>query len=280
MLSAKIIDAHQHFWNPARGDYAWLDDAPAMLKRIYGPKDLMPSLISNNVESTILVQAAPTVAETKYLLSIAARTPFIAGVVGWLDFDAEGFDTALTDLRAEGGLIGIRPMLHDLPDPSWILRPRVLRSLHALVNEDLPLDVVCRPDQLPIFAQALRCVPGLRAVIDHLGSPELDKGKYSSWADSLAEVAEYPDVYCKVSGLGALSSESWNLDDLCPAIGYAVSVFGADRLIWGSDWPVSLLNGNYDITLEVPMAILKPLLKPMGLAAVFGGNAATLYKLS
>ena len=275
-----IIDAHVHLWSLARGDYGWLDDdVPATLKRDFAISDIAPLLAAHGVAQIILVQAAPTLAETRFLLSIAAETPIVAGVVGWLDFEAAAFAATLRDMAAQSGFVGVRPILHDLADPAWILRAPVIAALHGLVEADMPIDIACRPDQLGYVAQALSKVPGLRAVIDHLGSPPIADGNLKAWADALAALAAFPSVNCKVSGLGTLAQPGWQADDLAPAITHARALFGVERVIWGSDWPVSLLGGTYGSTLDAPRMILERTVTPAAFGAIFGGNAARFYRI-
>ena len=280
LSSPSIIDAHVHLWMLARGDYGGLDDgAPAVLKRDFALDDLMPSLLAHGVTKVILVQAAPTFAETQFLLSIAAAAPMVAGVVGWLDLEATDFAAKLQDMGAIPGFVGVRPMLHEHADPAWILRAPVIAALHRLSAADVPIDIVCRADQLQHVEQAIRQVPGLRAVIDHLGSPPITDGNMARWADDISALATLPTVHCKITGLGALARPGWRSADIDPPIAHVLSVFGTARLIWGSDWPASLISGDYGITLEAPHTVLARTLTAAAMASVFGVNAATFYKL-
>lgn len=274
-----IIDSHQHFWALERGDYGWLAQAPELLQRDYLPGELAPCMAASGIARTVLVQAAPTIAETLYMLELAAAHPFIAGVVGWLDFEAATFADDLTALCRHPRLVGVRPLLHDLPDPHWLARPVVIDGLRRLADSERAFDIVCHATQLPVMADVLRQVPGLRVVLDHLGNPPIASGATEPWANDLARLAAIPGLMCKVSGLGTLAAPGWGPAEIAPFIDFAAAAFGPERLMWGSDWPVSLLGGSYPETLESVRAVLAPRLSAEELAGVMGSNAARFYRL-
>lgn len=272
------IDAHQHFWQPDRGDYGWLDGAPDILRRAYLPADLKPTLDRFGVVRTIVVQAAPTVAETEYLLQLADENDFIAGVVGWVDLEADSLAADLARLQQHPKFVGIRPMLQDLPDKRWILRPRVLDGLGRLVDADLAFDILTLPRHLPYVAEALNRTPGLRAVVDHLSKPAIASGEMDPWRDGIAALAAMPNVYCKLSGLiTEADHRHWSVADLALYVEHALACFGAGRLMWGSDWPVCRLAGEYGDVLAASMLALSPELRCD--AGIFGHHAATFYQL-
>lgn len=273
------IDAHQHFWQPDRGDYGWLDGAPDILRRAYLPGDLKPTLDRFGITHTILVQAAPTVEETEYLLRLAGENDFIAGVVGWLDMEAAGFPDELAGLRENPKFLGIRPMLQDLQDDRFILRPVVLDGLARLADAKLTFDVLSFPRHLPYVAEALDRTPGLRAVVDHLSKPPVASGAMEPWRSGIAALAAMPNVYCKLSGLiTEADSQNWSVADLAPYVEHAVACFGPHRLMWGSDWPVCRLAGEYGEVLAATILALPPELR--GDPRIFGGNAAQFYGLA
>ncbi|MGV0876303.1 amidohydrolase family protein [Martelella sp. FLE1502] len=273
-----LVDAHHHLWNRARGDYPWMSNAPEVLQRDYLVSDLAPLLSRFGIRRTVLVQAAPTQAETDYLLDIAEKTDFVAGVVGWLDMEDAQFASALSRYAKRPKLLGLRPMLQDIADDAWIVRPRVLNALDELAEKDLTFDFLVLARHLPHVAEALRLVPGLRAVIDHLAKPPIASGDLGFWKDGLARLAEYDTLFCKLSGLiTEADPRAWNVDDLSPAIDHALDVFGPQRLIFGSDWPVCRPAGNYADVLAATMTAL-----PAHLArdpGIFGGNAVRFYGL-
>jgi L-fuconolactonase len=236
-----IVDAHQHFWDPAVADYAWMSDDVEPLRRRFEPDDLAPLLAAHGVEATVVVQALGSLDETRVLLELAAATPFVAGVVGWVDLTGE-FETRLN------GLVGVRHQVHDEPDPNWLLRDDVQRGLAAVGDAGLPYDLVVRPAQLPAAVEAARLNPETTFVLDHVGNPPLRSGDVGAWRDSVAALAELPNVTCKLSGLFTLAEPG---ADLAAVVDQALGWFGAERCMFGSDWPVCVLATDYGTTLAL-----------------------------
>jgi L-fuconolactonase len=274
------IDSHQHFWKADRGDYHWMSPAVPVLCRDYLPEDLQPLLARNKIDKTILVQAAQTKAETDFLLYLAQPHDFIAGVIGWLDMDSPNFARELELYTKKTKFLGLRPMLQDIPQDDWILRPQVINSLKLIAERDIPFEFLTYTRHLPHVLNALKAVPHLRAVIDHLSKPEIKNQKLEPWASLMAEVAKHPNVYCKLSGMiTEANHETWTIEDLRPFVERVLGSFGADRVMYGSDWPVCLLAGSYNRVIGALQAILKPHLNERQEAAVFGDNARRFYKL-
>lgn len=274
------IDSHQHYWKPERGDYGWMSPSDPVLYRNYLPADLRASLDQHNIGKTVVVQAAPTMAETDFLLDLAATDDSIAGVVGWLDMEDEHFPETLERYRKIPKFVGIRPMLQDLSDDRWILRPSVILALRTLADRDVAFDFLTHPRHLPFVLEAIDAVPGLRAVIDHISKPEIRTGQLDPWREWIAKVAEKPNVYCKLSGMiTEADHKSWSVDDLRPYVEHVTQCFGFDRLMFGSDWPVCLLAGSYDRVIGAVDEILAPQLNEETERQVFGENAARFYQL-
>jgi L-fuconolactonase len=271
------IDSHQHFWQVARGDYGWMGEHVAPLLRDFMPDDLSPHLARAGIDRTIVVQAAETEAETDFLLDLAARTDFIAGVVGWLDMDADSFPDRLAHYRRNPLFVGLRPMLQGLDDDAYILRPRVLDHLRLVAEAGLPFDILTFPRHLPHVAKALAAVPDLRAVVDHLSKPSIAAGLLDPWREDIAAVAAFPNVSCKVSGMVTEASADWRLEDFRPYVDHVASVFGEDRLMFGSDWPVATLAASYAEVSSLARTLLGAHFGPAGLVKIFGGNAAKFY---
>jgi L-fuconolactonase len=217
-----IVDAHQHFWDPARADYPWMTDD---LRRRYAPEDLEPVLREHGVSGTIVVQARQSLDETRELLAVAAVTPFVLGVVGWLDL-AGDVDRQLGEL--DGSLLGVRHQVHDEPDSGWLLRADVQRGLRAVGEAGLVYDLLVRTRELPAAVETVRRNPGTKFVLDHAGKRPPDDG---AWAKGVAVLAELPNVACKLSGL---------LAEFDPqgTVALARGWFGPERCMFGSDWPV------------------------------------------
>lgn len=275
-----IVDAHQHFWKVERGDYHWMTPAVPALYRDFMPSDLEPLLRRTGVSRTILVQAAETEAETDFLLEIAAETEFVAGVVGWLDFDAPDFPKKLERLSAMPKLVGLRPMLQDLADDAWIRRPRVVEHLRLVADRGLPFEFLTYPRHLPHVVAALERAPGLRAAIDHLSKPPIAAGRLDPWRELISAAAGFPNVCCKLSGMVTEADPAnWRLEDLRPFADHVLSTFGPERVMVGSDWPVCLLAASYAEVLNAARTIVAAWVDPQQAAAVFGGNAVRFYRL-
>lgn len=273
------IDSHQHYWIPARGDYGWLTPEQGLLYADYLPEQLEGELAAHRIDRTIVVQAAPTMEETEFMLSLYDQYDSIAGVVGWLDLDSPEFPEHYARFKERDGFVGFRPMLQDLPDP-WILRPRVMAHLALLERDDFPLDLQLRARHLPYMLEAMRVYPGLRAVVDHIAKPWIAEGVLEPWASQLAELAAYPNVMCKLSGLVTEADQAaWRPADLAPYVRHVVSVFGPERIMFGSDWPVCLTTCSYSDVYQALREALPPGLTEAEETLLYGGNAARFYKL-
>ncbi len=270
------IDAHQHFWSLARGDYGWLTPALGLIYRDFGPDDLAPLLAEQAIERTILVQAAPTEAETAYLLDIAAKTPFAAGVVGWTDFDAPDVAERIGALAADPLLVGLRPMVQDLADDNWLARPALAPAFNAMITHGLVFDALLKPRHIAPMLTVLERHPDLACVIDHGAKPDLVTGDLAAWRDGMSALAAHPRLTCKLSGLVTEAGPDWTLETLRPVVEHLLATFGPERLIFGSDWPVVTLHASYAQWIEAAEALLFDLPEAQR-AAVFGGNAQKLY---
>ena len=274
------IDAHQHYWNLERGDYGWLTPDLAPLYRTFGPEDLAPLRERAGVARTVVVQAAPTVEETRYLLDIARKEQSIAGVVGWvpmLDADAPAL---IAELAREPKFKGVRPMLQDLPDDNWIANPALKPAVDALIAQHLAFDALIftrHVDALEAFAKRH---PQLRIVVDHGAKPPIRDGSagWHAWAEGITRLARLPHVHCKISGLATEAAQGWTEATLRPYVDHLLAAFGPKRLMWGSDWPVLNLNGDYLLWHSIATLLLAQL-SDAERDAIFGGNAAAFYRL-
>lgn len=275
------IDSHQHFWHPARGDYGWMPDNDPVLSRPYSPADLLADLDSTGVDKTVLVQAAPSLAETEYLLGIADCTAQVAKVVGWIDFeDATQIDT-LTRLAAHPKFVGVRPMIQDLADDNWMLRPDIQWAFEALVDLNLTFDCLGFPRHLDNFHKLLSQYPKLHAVIDHCMKPQLcnhDMASFNHWAKGMTRLAEDTNAYCKISGLVTEADTDWSDAVLRPYTDHVLSVFGVQRCMWGSDWPVARLRCEYKDWFKQSHR-LSSHLSPDENKRLYSGTAANFYRI-
>ncbi len=273
------IDAHQHFWDPARGDYGWLTaDLPALFKP-FGPEDLAPHLAAHDISGTVLVQAAPSLAETEYLLDIASRTPFVRGVVGWIDFEEPEQRDALERLARHPLLKGLRPMIQDIADPDWMLRPALDWAFKALIAHDLAFDALVLPKHLANLRILIDRYPDLRVVIDHGAKPQIKDGAFEPWAGNIARLARETNAFCKCSGLVTEARADWTPADLSPYLEHLLGSFGPERLIFGSDWPVLTMAGDYSDWFDTVNQAIRHWTQQQQ-AAVLGGNASRFYRLS
>lgn len=272
-----MIDSHQHFWTVARTDYGWLTPAAGSIYRDFMPDDLRPALKRAGITRTILVQAAETEAETEFLLDIAARTDFVAGVVGWLDMDSEDFAERFQHFRRNPLFVGVRPMLQSLEDDAFILRPRVLNSLKVLAAADFPFDILTFTRHLPHVMRALQETPGLRAVVDHISKPEIAAGTLDPWRAHIADIAAFPNVSIKVSGMVTEASADWAVRDFQPYVDHVAGLFGEDRMMFGSDWPVCTLAATHAEVCNLARTLLAPHVGPEGMTKIFETNAARFY---
>ncbi len=270
------IDAHHHLWTLARGDYGWLTPALAPIYRDFGLADLAPHLAAAGIEGTILVQAAPTEAETLFLLDIAESSDVVRGVVGWTDFDAADAAARIDALAARSLLVGLRPMVQDIADDDWLLGPALAPLLTAMARNGLVFDALVLPRHLPRLLQIVGRHPDLAFVLDHCGKPRLATGEIATWQRDIALLAQHPNIVCKVSGLVTEAAPDWKIADLRQAVDHVVACFGPQRLLWGSDWPVVDLAGGYARWFAAAETLLADL-SPPDKAAIFGGNAARIY---
>ena len=277
-----VVDAHHHLWDPTRASYPWMTAEVAPIARAFGPADLAPRLAESGVDATVVVQARSSVDETRDLLATAAATPFIAGVVGWIDLVGAQGGEDIAALRAGPGgehLVGIRHQVHDEPDPAWLGRPDVRRGVAAVGRAGLAYDLLVRPRELPAALDLARDLPDVRFVIDHLAKPPIRDGLLEPWASRLAPFGDLPNVACKLSGLVTEADwTSWDRDQLVPYVDHALAVFGPERLLFGSDWPVCLLAAPYARVVETARSLVARLSAPEQ-AAIFGGAARATYGL-
>jgi L-fuconolactonase len=270
------IDAHHHVWRLARGDYGWLTPALGPIHRDFSLSDLAPHLAAAGIRGTILVQAAPTEAETTFLLGVAAEAQVVRGVVGWTDFDAADGGERIDALAAHKLLVGLRPMVQDIPDDDWLLRPGLAPLLTAMARNGLMFDALVLPRHLPRLLRVVDDHPELQFVLDHCAKPRLATGELAIWQDDIALLAERPNIVCKLSGLATEAAPDWQMADLRKAVDHVVACFGPHRLLWGSDWPVVNLAGGYEKWLAAAETLLAGLSADED-AAIFGGNAARIY---
>jgi len=278
-----VIDAHHHLWQLARGDYGWIghgtNAALAPIERDYLVEDYRRVAEANGVSGSITVQAAQTVGETRWLLQQARNSGgLIKGVVGWIDMAAADASEILRELARDPLLRGIRPMLQEIPDTEWILQPKIAPALRAVMELDLSFDLLVRPPYLKAALALLGRHPELRAIVDHGGKPQIAQGMWQPWADDMRLLANETPVYCKLSGLVTEARADCNAADLRRYAGHLIEGFGAERLVWGSDWPVMLLNADYHGWLAAAQEFISSQ-SAAHQSAILSDNAIRFYRL-
>jgi len=273
-----IIDSHQHFWSIARGDYGWLTPNLCTLYRDFGPPDIEPLLHAQGIDGTVLVQAAPTEAETRYLLKLAESAEFVRGVVGWVDFEGEQTQQRIIDLSEHPKMVGLRPMIQDIEDDRWMLKETLKTTFRTLIEQDLVFDALTLPKHLPYLRQLIAEFPSMSVVIDHGSKPDIASRELKHWSSNMRLIARESKSYVKLSGLVTEASENWTIEDLKPYVHHLLDCFGPERIIWGSDWPVCTLASSYERWFDVTTDLLIDLTSTER-ASVMGGNAINIYKL-
>jgi L-fuconolactonase len=277
------VDAHQHFWRLADREGQWPPASLTAIHRDFGPEDLAPHLRAAGVDATVLVQSLPSVADTHWMLSVAEATPWVRGVVGWVDFKAADVAEQIDALARNPLLKGLRPMLQDLPDNDWIADRACDAAAEAMQRHGLVFDALVLPRQLRGLRRFASRHPGLNIVIDHAAKPLIARGEIEPWYSDMTTLAALPQVHCKVSGLLTEAGERRDAAALQPYVQMLWVLFGARRLLWGSDWPVLNLASDYAGWWQLAHDLaqrLYPSPHPNDLRALFGGNAARLYHLA
>ena len=270
-----MIDSHQHFWQVGRFDYPWMSSDLGVLYRDYLPADLAPAL---GLTRTVLVQASNSIAESRWLLDLANANGFIAGVVGWVDLTHP--DAQLDELCAHPKFKGVRHLVESEPNDAWLVQPAVLSGLQKLSARGCTYDLLVHTRHLKYIPHVAERCPELQFVIDHLAKPPIASREINEWSRAMKSVAAFPNIHCKLSGLVTEANwTSWQTEDLRPYVDEALNLFGADRMMFGSDYPVCLLASSYDRVLES----FQELLKDLGDAdrnKIFSTNAQRFYRLA
>ncbi|WP_409342440.1 amidohydrolase family protein [Paenibacillus sp. MBLB4367] len=275
------IDAHQHYWLLKRGDYGWLTPEAGVLYDDYMPDRLRPELEKCGIQRTIVVQAAQTVQETEFLLELCEKEPTLAGAVGWLDLESESWLSDYERLLQNRYFVGIRVMMQEEADDRWIVKPQVVKALKRLAADRFPVDLLMNTRHWPHVLEMLEQVPDLRGVVDHIAKPDIKSGKLYPWKEQMAKIAKFPNIYCKLSGMVTETDhQQWKPSDLKPYITHAIDVFGTERVMFGSDWPVCLLAADYSQTYQALERVLPETFDAFSMDQLFGLNAMRFYKLS
>ncbi len=273
----RILDAHQHFWQRKVFDILRLPPEMGLLDREYTPEDLRPLMDQVGVQQTVLVQTYSSMENTRDFLRVAEAHPWVAAVVGWVDLADPGVGEQLDALRSHPKFKGVRHQWHDEPDAGWILRDDVLRGLRELAARGIPFDLLAKEPNWEYIPRVAEAAPGLPLVIDHIAKPRIADGQFDDWAVAMARAARYPQVMCKLSGMVTEADWGrWKPADLKPYVEKSIELFGVDRVMFGSDWPVCLLAGSYSQVFEALQQCLAGLTESER-EKVMGGSARRFY---
>lgn len=247
-----MIDAHHHLWKYNPEEYGWMDASMSLLKRDYLPEDLEKEMLAAGVDATVVVQARQNLDETRWLLELADRYAFIKGVVAWFDLRSPYLQQQLRDFVAHPKLVGARHVIHDEPDDDFMLRSDFKTGLVYLGAHGLTYDLLLFPRHIGRAIKLVNSFPRLRFVLDHLGKPMIKSGVLEPWKEEITQLAQYPNVWCKLSGMVTEADrENWTYGDLLPYMETVLEAFGPDRIMVGSDWPVCRLAGEYARVMQI-----------------------------
>lgn len=273
------IDSHQHFWIYNKAQHNWIDDAMSVIRRDFLPEDLQPIYASEGIDGCVAVQADQTLQETDFLLQLAEKHKFIKGVVGWIDLRADDLETQLSKYEGKDKLKGFRHVVQGEPDHNFLLRPAFLNGISIIEKCNYTYDILVFPHQLGAVLEFVKRFPNQKFVIDHLAKPYIKNGFFDGWATLIREIGKHENVFCKLSGMVTEADyNTWTAEQIHPYMDVALEAFGAERVLYGSDWPVCLVAGNYSEIKNLATNYIAKL-TPVEQAKIMGENAVQFYNL-
>ena len=274
------LDAHQHFWHYDPAGYAWIANNMGVLKRDFLPGDLEPLLAGIKFDGSIVVQARQNLEETRWLLALAEQHAFIKGVVGWVDLRSDRLPAQLERFACHPKLVGVRHVVHDEADDNFMLRAEFRHGIAQLSDFNLTYDLLLFPKHLPIAVQLVREFPKQPFVLDHIAKPHIAEGRISPWHEDLRALADFPNVFCKLSGMVTEAKwNDWRPGDFHRYLDVVLDAFGPGRVMIGSDWPVCTLSGDYGAVMKLVIEYLQTL-SITDQAAILGDNCARCYQIA
>lgn len=280
MLTRMRIDSHQHFWDLGKLSYPWMPPPPNVLAKNHLPGDLKPILEANRFDGCVTVQAAQVDAEAEWMLSLSDQHSFIKGVVAWVNLKDAKVGARLDQLQKHPRFVGVRHIIHDEPDEKWALQLEVIRGLKELERRDIPYDLLLKPPHLPIVPPLIEALPKLRMVIDHIAKPPIKDRVMEPWARQTEALSKHPQLYVKLSGMITEADHAkWKAPDLAPYVHHVYQLWGPERCMFGSDWPVCLLAGSWKQVLAAFTQALGPL-QQQTREQLLGGTAVKFYRLA
>lgn len=272
------IDAHHHVWDYDPLLHAWIDDSMAVIQRSFSASDLQPLLEEAGIDGTVLVQVNQNLEETHSFVSIANEHAFIKGVVGWIDLTAPDLEEQLKMLKKHKKLKGFRHIAQ-AESPDYLSRPEIIKGIAALGRQGYTYDILIKPHQFEAAIALAKACPDQALVVDHIAKPYIKEGKIDQWKKDMISMAAHEQVYCKLSGIITEADwQEWTTDEIRPYLDVAMDAFGADRLMFGTDWPVCLVAGSYKEVVELIEKYTNEL-SVHEQAAIWGGNAVKFYEL-
>ncbi|SHJ43211.1 L-fuconolactonase [Arenibacter nanhaiticus] len=273
------IDSHQHFWKYQAVKHTWIDDNMSVIRKDFLPAELKNVYSANGIDGCVAVQADQTLEETDFLLDLAQENDFIKGVVGWVDLRNAEIEDDLSKYAKHPKLKGYRHIVQGEADPNFILRPNFLKGISLLEKYRATYDILVFPHQLGAVLEFVKKFPNQKFVIDHIAKPYIKDGFYDGWALLMQEIGKHENVYCKLSGMTTEADyKQWTAEQITPYMELVLNAFGSNRLLFGSDWPVCLVAGNYEKTKAVVTNFISNL-SPHEQAEIMGKNAVSFYNL-
>jgi L-fuconolactonase len=273
------LDAHHHFWHYSPSDHTWMTDQMGIIKHDFLPQDLQPLLAGIHFDGSVAVQARQSLEETRWLLELAEKHNFIKGVVGWVDLRSEELHQQLNKFASHPKLVGVRHVVHDEPNDEFMLLPDFRRGISQLREFGLAYDLLLFPKHLAVAAQLVEEFPEQPFVLDHIAKPRIAEQLFSPWERDLHQLAQFPNVFCKLSGMVTEAHwKQWRPQDFHRYLDIVFAAFGWHRLMIGSDWPVCTLSGEYGAVMQIVMDYVQKY-SPEAQAAILGENCARFYQI-
>lgn len=271
-----VLDSHVHFWKYNKTEYTWIDKNMKLLQKDYLPQELELTLKRNNVDGCICVQALASQLETRFLAELSNSHPFIKGVIGWTDLRSPRVQENLEELKEYSSIVGIRHIVQTEPD-DFMYNDDFRRGISLLADRGFAFDILVFPRQLSAAVDLVKMFPGQQFILDHCGKPNIREKEMDKWRTEITDLAMYPNVSCKLSGLFTEAKwKEWSSAEFYPYLDIVFQAFGTDRLLFGSDWPVMLLSGIYVQWKSLLEKYMENHL-PEERDAVFGLNARKIY---
>ena len=274
-----IIDSHQHFWKYEPIKHDWIDDDMSVIRRDFSPSDLAKVYQENSIDGCVAVQADQTLEETDFLIDLAFNNNFIKGIVGWVDLRAENIEKVLEKYSSDKIVKGFRHVVQGEPDHNFLLRPNFSRGISLLEKYNFTYDILVFPHQLGSVLEFVKKFPNQKFVIDHIAKPYIKDGYFEGWATMMTAIGKHENVSCKMSGMVTEAEyNTWTPEQIHPYMNVALEAFGSSRILFGSDWPVCLVAGNYSKIKKLTTDFISQL-SQIEQNSIMGTNAIEFYNL-